>query len=85
MTTEQLSQVEEIAALQFSKQETAVICECPVSDLSPAKQGGKAWLRGRLKAQAEVRKAMLQMAKQGSTPAQKDFQSLAIRSEEHED
>jgi len=34
-------------------------------------------------AQAEVRRAILQMAKQGSTPAQKQFQDLGAASEPH--
>jgi len=39
--------------------------------------GLRAYLRGRLKAQAEVRRSIVSMAKQGSSPAHKQFLELA--------
>jgi len=59
---------EELATLQFTRDEIELI--------TGAKADETAFNRGRLKAQAEVRKAILQMAKQGSSPAQKQFLAL---------
>lgn len=64
MRTEQ----ESLATLQFSRDEIALITGAPTDE--------HAFLRGTLIAQAEVRKSILQMAKQGSSPAQKQFLDL---------
>lgn len=74
---EQLKQIEEFAQLQFLPEQIAIIIGVDETDLqeqieknTPAK---KAYLRGQLKAEAEVRKSILDMAKRGSTPAQKQI------------
>lgn len=72
-------EIEELAELQFSKQECAVIAQCKKEELDSGELF-LAYTRGRLRAQAEVRRAMLQMAKQGSTPAQKQFSELVAQS-----
>lgn len=76
-TDEQLEKIEEFAQLQFLPAQIAIIIgvdestlENEVENNSPAK---KAFLRGQLKAEAEVRKSILDMAKRGSTPAQKQI------------
>jgi predicted kinase len=72
--------MEELAELQFTTGEVAIIMECEESVFESDEKAAAAYMRGKLRAQAEVRKAMLQMAKQGSTPAQKEFQKLAENS-----
>ena len=68
MDAEQLAQIEELAALQFSMEEVAVIVDVPAAALAEG-EPMRAYLRGRLKAQAEVRRSIVSMAKQGSSPA----------------
>ena len=69
MTDEVKQAQEELATLQFSREEVKTITGADeVDDL--------AYRRGQLKAQAEVRKSILTMAKQGSSPAQKQFLDL---------
>lgn len=65
---------EELGMLQFADEEIAVILgrRMTKKDHCDAK-------RGRLKAEAEVRQAILTMAKQGSTPAQKQVIELIQR------
>lgn len=72
--------ITEIAALQFKLEEVALIVEAPATIFDDDPAALRAFLVGRLQAQAEVRKAMLQMAKQGSTPAQKEFSKLSEES-----
>ena len=67
-------QIEEFAQLQFTDDEIAQIMETDVSDLTAEFAANID--RGRLLAEAEVRKSILQMAKQGSTPAQKQLMEL---------
>jgi hypothetical protein len=74
---ERYKQIEELAELQFTTAEVAIIMECEESIFAKDEKAAASYMRGKLKAQAEVRRAMLQMAKQGSTPAQKEFQKLA--------
>jgi len=66
--------IEELAQLQFSDKEIAVIMEMDPADL--VQHHHQDVDRGRLLAEAEVRKSILQLAKQGSTPAQKEFMAL---------
>ena len=75
-----LETVESMAELQFTPEEIAIIIDKNV-DVFEKEEFEKAYFRGRLKAQADVRKSILQMAKQGSSPAQKEFQKLCEDSE----
>jgi len=68
--------IEELAELQFTMKEVCVIIEVHESFFDENEQAALAYIKGKLKAQAEVRRALVQMAKQGSTPAQKEFQKL---------
>lgn len=70
-------QVEEMAELQFTDAEIATIVGMPEDDLISAHESNID--RGRLRAEAEVRRAVYQAAKQGSTPAQKQFMDLNAR------
>ena len=73
-------EIEELASLQFTTKEIAIMIEHPESIFDDDPVALRSLMSGRLKAQAEVRKAMLQMAKQGSTPAQKEFFKLSEES-----
>ena len=66
-----------MAALQFTDSEVARIVG--LSQYALRRDYRDDLERGRLKAEAEVRRAILQMAKQGSTPAQKQFAALHRR------
>ncbi len=70
-----MAQIEAMAALQFTPEQIAVIVEIERPDLD-APDGERAFYRGRLKAQAEVRAQIKQLAIQGSTPAQREFLAL---------
>ncbi len=65
MNKKEKEEQESLAMLQFSRDEVKVITGNEIDEES--------FLRGTLKAQAEVRQSILQMAKQGSSPAQKQF------------
>jgi hypothetical protein len=67
-------QIEELAELQFTDQEIAVIMEMDAEELIDLY--GPAVDRGRLRAEAEVRRAIYQLAAKGSTQAQKQFIAL---------
>ena len=70
-------QISEMAMLQFTDREIATITQLDPDALI---RGYSSDIdRGRLLAEAEVRKSVLQMAKQGSTPAQKQFMDLNKR------
>lgn len=87
MKPEQITEIEDLAALQFSVEEVAVVMDMPSAQLSEG-DGLRAYMRGRLKAQAEVRRSIVSMAKQGSSPAHKQFLELAAESApelDHED
>lgn len=71
-----------MAALQFSPEDAALILGLPADVFRqlidvPDSAAYMAWHRGRLKASADVRHAILVMAKQGSSPAQRDFLAMA--------
>jgi hypothetical protein len=70
-----LSDLETYASLMFSKNEIAVIMEVDPRDLSELiddsqSPAGKAFQRGRLKREAELRKGIFDLAQNGSSPAQ---------------
>ncbi len=79
MTHDQHAEIEELAALQFSVAEVAIIMDATEQALGEG-EPLRAYLRGRLKAQAEVRRSIVSMAKQGSNPAHKQFLELAAES-----
>ena len=80
MTPEQLQQIEDMAALQFTVEEVAIIVDVTPAAIADG-TAAQAYLRGRLRAQAEVRRSILDMAKEGSSPAHKQFMALAESSE----
>lgn len=69
---DRITQIEDLGALQFGPDEIAVILNAPIA---PGEEE-TAYLRGRLRAEAEVRKSILQMARSGSSPAQKAYLDL---------
>jgi hypothetical protein len=71
-------QIEEWAQLQFSEDDIQFALDIDVEKFDEALDDDThpwtiAIRRGRLKAEASVRKSILTMAQQGSTPAQKQF------------
>ena len=69
------TEVEELASLQFTEEEIKTV-------VGKEKKIDPIWIkRGRLKAEAEVRKSILSQAKQGSSPAQKEYMNI-IKSRE---
>ena len=82
MSTEQIEVIEEMASLQFSLDEVALIADvAKLAFEDNESKESRAYLKGRLKAQAEVRQSILEMAKQGSSPAYKQFLEMAKESE----
>ncbi len=73
-----LEEIEKLGELQFTGSEVSIMCELK-EKFTPEQK--RAYLKGQLKAEAEVRLAILKMAKQGSTPAQKQFQDLVAKRE----
>jgi len=63
-------QVEEFAELQFTDAEIATICQIDASKYRDCID------RGRLKAEAEVRRMTLELAKKGDTASRKVFMEL---------
>ncbi len=83
-TQEQLEKIEELAELQFlPKQIAIVVGVCPDEfEEEIFSEDGAMYLcytRGQLKSEAAIRKSMLQMAKQGSTPAQKQMLEIIAK------
>ena len=70
-----ITEVETYASLMFSKEEIAVIMEVEPIELKALLQDQvnpvfRAFQRGRLKREAEVRKGIFDLAQNGSSPAQ---------------
>ena len=70
-----ITEVETYASLMFTKEEIAVILEVGPSELKVLLKDQdnpvfKAFQRGRLKREAEVRKGIFDLAQNGSSPAQ---------------
>jgi len=80
MEKDQLKELESLGELQFTIKECGIILTIDPDDLakmiSEDKDVSNAYQRGRLRASAEVRKSILQQAKQGSSPAQKQMLEL---------
>lgn len=75
MTDELLKDAQEWAELFFTNEELAVMLDIPVADLRVALEDinsplGQAITRGRLLSEAELRRAIISLAKRGSSPAQ---------------
>lgn len=78
---ESLQKIEEFSELQFRPSQIATILEIDVDlflEEIESETGNvfKAFVRGQLKGEAEVRKSILNMARQGSTPAQKQWMEI---------
>ncbi len=71
-------QIEELGKLQFSEDEVCIILEFEGNEIPNIYK--RPYERGRLLAEAEIRRASFKNAKQGSTPAQKQFFELVDRS-----
>lgn len=70
-----ITEVETYASLMFTKEEIAVILEVDPAELKTILEDQdnpifKAFQRGRLKREAEVRKGIFDLAQNGSSPAQ---------------
>jgi hypothetical protein len=70
-----ITEVEAYASLMFTKEEIAVILEVDPAELATILEAQdnlvfKAFQRGRLKREAEVRKGIFDLAQNGSSPAQ---------------
>ena len=73
-------EIEKYAKYQFSIDEIAIIIECEAREIEDSEEALQAYMRGRLKTQAEVRESLIQMATSGSSPAQKEFFRIADKS-----
>lgn len=82
LTADQLKELEDLAGLQFTPDECAVIMGLTREEIAAAieqqPEVRAAYDRGRLIASAAVRKAIFTQAKQGSTPAQKQMMDLIL-------
>ncbi len=70
-----IAEVETYASLMFTRSEIAVILQVDAPELEllikdPDHPVGKAFNRGRLKREAEIRKGIFDLAQNGSSPAQ---------------
>jgi len=74
LTAELIQQIEEYSSLMFSKNEIAEILEMPsqgfMALLEKDKSAYKAFRKGRLVQEAKLRKAIFDLAGNGSSPAQ---------------
>jgi hypothetical protein len=73
-TTDQIKEIEELAGLLFSPKEVLIIIGVfdqsrVVTQLSN-KDFSLAYQRGKLKSEAEIRRSVIELAKNGSAPAQ---------------
>ena len=87
ITKEQMAEISNFSELQFSPAECAVIIGIDPAEFSANVAGGEgdifnAYEGGRLRAVAEVRRSILQQAKQGSSPAQKQICELMAQLDE---
>ena len=78
LTEEQLKELEALGALHFSPRECAIILKCAIKEFIDeiediSSELAMTYQRGKLRAEAEVRKTILTQARQGSMPAQKQM------------
>jgi len=76
-----VAEIEQFGRLQFSVEEVATIVGVSAMDIYESEPLQTAYLRGRLKAQAEVRESIVLLATQGNAQSQKQFLDLARESE----
>jgi hypothetical protein len=75
MTEAFIRELENYASLMFTREEIAIILEVDPAELKVILKDGessasRAFQRGRLKREAEVRKGIFDLAQNGSSPAQ---------------
>lgn len=75
MSVEQLNEITNLASLAFAPVDIACVLQVDVERFiedckNPFTNVGRAYLSGKLKVEAEVRKAVFTLSKQGSGPAQ---------------
>lgn len=80
LTSDQLTELESLASYFFTPDECAIVLSISTDELEMALEddtdpGYKAYQRGKLKSKLELRKSILTLAKQGSSPAQ----TMALR------
>ena len=85
--SDKIKEIEDLSELQFSIEEIAIIVGLDAVELKKCineKKGDKylAFEKGRLRADASVRASILKLAKQGSTPAQKQMMDLIEKNKE---
>ena len=80
MTKEKIAEIEELGQLQFSIEEMLIIAD--LGDEGDTPEVIAAHRKGRLIASAMVRRSILEQAKNGSTPAQKQMMDLIQKAEE---
>ena len=82
MKDEKLIEIEELGRFQFSVSDIAIIIDIEECDFTDKMLRAKE--KGRLMASSEVRKAILEQAVNGSTPAQKQMMDLIEKAEPKE-
>lgn len=75
ITSEELAEVENLAGLFFSPREISVMMEFDADEINEhldSRQGDfyRAFQKGRLQNEVDLRKAIMQLARAGSSPAQ---------------
>lgn len=80
LTSDQLTELESLASYFFTPDECAIVLGIDTDDLEMALMDDDhpayaAYQRGKLKSKLELRKSILTLAKQGSSPAQ----TMALR------
>lgn len=73
---EHLEDIEKFAGLLFSIEEIAIILELKALEIVESQKAQNAYDRGRLKTEAELRVSIIEMAKNGSQPAQTQLLKL---------
>ena len=89
LSESQLNEITELSMLQFTPEEVAKVLGLNVNEFiaeinDDSSKIAFAYECGRLKAEAEIRKSIFSMAKQGSTPAQKQMMDLINQNKRHQ-
>lgn len=83
LTAEELQKIEEVSELHLSIDDIAIFIQREIDEVKASFRQKEAIyyavMRGRLKTEIFIRKTRLQQAKQGSTPAQADFDKLILK------
>ena len=72
----ELDNIQQLSAMFFSLSETALIMEVEENDIRNSSIAMQHYNRGRLLSETELRKSIMELAKNGSSPAQS--QALAL-------